>query len=45
MKFCNEIKPLYPGTDTSGSSLGVGLLQVRDGMNYCTDEVADNAVL
>ena len=33
MKFYDTSKPLYLERDTSSISLGVGLLQVRDGMN------------
>ena len=32
-------------TDALGVGLGVGLLQVRDGINYRHDEVPDNAIL
>ena len=41
MKFYNVSKPLYLDTDASGICLGVGLLQVRGGMNCRWDEVPD----
>ena len=45
MKFYDASRPLYPKTDASGASFGVGLLQERDGMNYGHDHVQNNATV
>ena len=45
MKFYYASRPLYLETDAPGFSLGVGLLQVREGMNCRCDKVPDNAIL
>ena len=37
-------RPLCLETDISGICLVAGLLEVRDGMNYGHDEVADNSI-
>ena len=44
MKFNNKVRPLYLETDVSGIGLGVGLLQVRDGMN-CPHDKMPNSIL
>ena len=43
--FYNKKEPLYTKTDTSHVGLGTGLLQVREGMKYPCDDVADNTEL
>ena len=45
MKCYDASKPLYLKTDTSGTSLGGGLLQVRESRNYEHDEMPDNVTL
>ena len=45
MKFYNETKPLYIGTDVSGVGLGAALLQTGDNMSYQRDEAPDNSIL
>ena len=45
MKLYDASRPLYLETNASGTGLGVGLLQVGDGMNCLCDETLDNASL
>ena len=45
MKFYDALKPLYLETDTSSIGLGVGLSQVRKGMNCRWEKVPDNTAL
>ena len=45
MKFCHAVRPLYLETNASSASLGVGLLNIRYGMNYGNDEVLEHATL
>ena len=45
VEFYDASRPLYLETDASGTSLGTGLLQVREGMNCGNDEVPDNVTL
>ena len=45
MKFYNVVGLLYLETDASDVGLGVGLLQVREGMNCLCDEAPDDMAL
>ena len=45
MKYYDDLKPLYLESDASGIGLGVGLLQLREGMNCGSDDVSDNTTL
>ena len=45
MKFCDISRPLHLDTDASCVGLGVGLLQIREGMNCGHDDVPDNVTL
>ena len=45
MKFYQEAKPLYSGTDTSGLGLAASLLQTRDYMSSPKDEGPDQSIL
>ena len=40
MKFYEEMKPLYLETDAWGVGLRAGLLQRREGMSCCGDNVS-----
>ena len=44
-KVYGETRPLYLETDVSGLGLGVGLLQIRDGINCPQDVALDNSML
>ena len=45
MKFYDETKPLYLGTDSSGLGFGAGLLQTSHGTSCPRDEAPDNSIL
>ena len=45
IKFYRERQPLYLETDSSGVGLGVGLMWVREGMNYLHGKAPGNTVL
>ena len=45
MKFYDETKSLYIGTDASGVGLGTALLQTRSNTNCHRDKVTDNSIL
>ena len=45
MKFYDTSRYLYMETDASDVSLGAGLLQLKDSINYEYDSVPDNATL
>ena len=45
MMLYNEKEPLYLGTDVSGAGLGVGQLQVKEGMIWPREKTPDNAIL
>ena len=45
MKVYNVARTLYLDTNASSISLGAGLLQVRDSMNFGHEEILDNAIL
>ena len=44
MKFYDEVRSLNLETNASSISFGVGLLQVRHGMNCGCDETSDNEI-
>ena len=45
MKYYDETRPLYLGTDASMIGLGLGFLQIQDGMNCLQDEAPCNSIL
>ena len=45
MRFYNVATPLYLETNPSSSSLGAGLIEVREGMNGGPDKRSDNVIL
>ena len=45
MNFYKARKPIFLKTDTLGISLGAGLLQVRDSMNYASDKKSYYTIL
>ena len=45
LKFYDRTRLLYLETDSSGMSLGAGLLQARESMNCRCDEISDNVIL
>ena len=45
MKFYDETKPLYLGTNACGVGLGAGLLQTRSGTSCPKDMTPENSIL
>ena len=45
MKLYDVVRPLYLETNTSGISLGAGLLQVKGSLNCGHDKIPDNVIM